>query len=253
MPPCWRAPPAPASTRSPPPIPTGTGEQLVQRVRSEVWSRPVEGLELVPTGAGFAAFSLGFLSPTNRSRCSRPGRGPGSPRAAATCSFAASPGRSRPDRPTRRSLRQTQSAADGTRQARPDGGRPIRPLSRQSPTACLRGCQRAARVDRRAARPAAPGEQAAAEERALERAVAVHAAAAESAGLTGRVQAGHRLPVAPSTRADRSVSMPPRLLRVRMCSFTAISGPAFGSSSLCGLATRMSLSPRYRRACRGSR
>lgn len=44
-------------------IPAGTGEQIVQRVRSEVWSRPVEGLEFVPTGAGFAAFSLGFLSP----------------------------------------------------------------------------------------------------------------------------------------------------------------------------------------------
>jgi hypothetical protein len=44
-------------------IPTGTGEQIVQRVRSEVWARPVDGLEFVPAGAGFAAFSLGFLSP----------------------------------------------------------------------------------------------------------------------------------------------------------------------------------------------
>lgn len=43
-------------------IPTGTGEQIVQRVRSEVWGRPVEGLEHVPAGAGFAAFSLGFLA-----------------------------------------------------------------------------------------------------------------------------------------------------------------------------------------------
>ncbi len=43
-------------------IPRGTGEQLVQRVRSEVWGRPIDGLEFVPTGAGFAAFSLGFLS-----------------------------------------------------------------------------------------------------------------------------------------------------------------------------------------------
>jgi hypothetical protein len=42
-------------------IPTGTGEQLVQRVRSEVWGRGVEGLEYVPTGAAFAAYSLGFL------------------------------------------------------------------------------------------------------------------------------------------------------------------------------------------------
>ncbi|MFC6355337.1 hypothetical protein [Luethyella okanaganae] len=43
-------------------IPTGTGEQLVQRVRSEVWGRPVEGLDYVPAGAAFAAFSLGFLA-----------------------------------------------------------------------------------------------------------------------------------------------------------------------------------------------
>lgn len=42
-------------------IPAGTGEQLVQRVRSEVWGRPLDGLEYVPTGAAFAAFSLGFL------------------------------------------------------------------------------------------------------------------------------------------------------------------------------------------------
>lgn len=43
-------------------IPTGTGEQLVQRVRSEVWGRPIDGLEFVPAGAGFAAVTLGFLS-----------------------------------------------------------------------------------------------------------------------------------------------------------------------------------------------
>lgn len=42
-------------------IPAGTGEQLVQRVRSEVWGRGVDGLEYVPTGAAFAAYSLGFL------------------------------------------------------------------------------------------------------------------------------------------------------------------------------------------------
>lgn len=42
-------------------IPTGTGEQLVRRVRSEVWGRGVAGLEYVPSGAAFAAFSLGFL------------------------------------------------------------------------------------------------------------------------------------------------------------------------------------------------
>jgi hypothetical protein len=43
-------------------IPTGTGEQIVQRVRSEVWGRPIDELDFVPAGAGFAAVSLGFLS-----------------------------------------------------------------------------------------------------------------------------------------------------------------------------------------------
>ena len=43
-------------------IPTGTGEQIVQRVRSEVWGRPIDALDFVPAGAGFAAVSLGFLS-----------------------------------------------------------------------------------------------------------------------------------------------------------------------------------------------
>ncbi|MFP3465135.1 hypothetical protein [Leifsonia sp. SIMBA_070] len=42
-------------------VPTGTGEQLVQRVRAEVWGRPIDGLEYIPAGAGFAAESLGFL------------------------------------------------------------------------------------------------------------------------------------------------------------------------------------------------
>jgi hypothetical protein len=42
-------------------IPTGTGEQIVHRVRSEVWGRPIEGLEHVPAGGAFAALSLGFL------------------------------------------------------------------------------------------------------------------------------------------------------------------------------------------------
>lgn len=43
-------------------IPSGTGEQLVQRVRAEVWGRPVDDLEFVPAGAAFAAYSLGFLA-----------------------------------------------------------------------------------------------------------------------------------------------------------------------------------------------
>jgi hypothetical protein len=32
-------------------IPTGTGEQIVHRVRSEVWGQPIRGLEHVPAGA----------------------------------------------------------------------------------------------------------------------------------------------------------------------------------------------------------
>ncbi|MFM9918538.1 hypothetical protein [Lacisediminihabitans sp. H27-G8] len=42
-------------------IPTGTGEQIVQRVRSEVWGHPIPGFEYVPAGAAFAGLSLGFL------------------------------------------------------------------------------------------------------------------------------------------------------------------------------------------------
>jgi hypothetical protein len=42
-------------------IPNGTGEAIVHKVRSEVWGRPIAGLEHVPAGASFAAFSLGFL------------------------------------------------------------------------------------------------------------------------------------------------------------------------------------------------
>jgi hypothetical protein len=42
-------------------VPTGAGEQIVRKVRSEVWSRPIPQLEHVPAGAGFAALGLGFL------------------------------------------------------------------------------------------------------------------------------------------------------------------------------------------------
>lgn len=42
-------------------IPVGTGEQIVQRVRSEVWGRPIPGLEHVSAGGAFAALSLGFI------------------------------------------------------------------------------------------------------------------------------------------------------------------------------------------------
>lgn len=42
-------------------IPEGTGEQIVHRVRSEVWGRPLPETEHLPAGAGFAAEALGFL------------------------------------------------------------------------------------------------------------------------------------------------------------------------------------------------
>ena len=46
-------------------IPTGTGEQLVHRVRAEVWGRAIDGLEHVVAGGAFAALSLGFLGDTD--------------------------------------------------------------------------------------------------------------------------------------------------------------------------------------------
>jgi hypothetical protein len=42
-------------------IPSGTGEQIVHKVRTEIWGRPIDGLDFVPAGAAFAALSLGFL------------------------------------------------------------------------------------------------------------------------------------------------------------------------------------------------
>lgn len=48
-------------------IPDGTGEQLVHRVRSEVWGRPIRGAEHLPSGAGFAALTLGFLGESDES------------------------------------------------------------------------------------------------------------------------------------------------------------------------------------------
>jgi len=41
-------------------VPENTGEQIVRRVRSEVWGRLIDEIDL-PAGAAFAAFSLGFL------------------------------------------------------------------------------------------------------------------------------------------------------------------------------------------------
>jgi hypothetical protein len=42
-------------------IPEGTGEQIVQRVRNEIWGRPIPEFAHIPSGAAFAAVSLGFL------------------------------------------------------------------------------------------------------------------------------------------------------------------------------------------------
>ena len=43
-------------------IPANTGDMIVQRVRSEVWSRPLDTFAAVPAGVAFAAASLGFLA-----------------------------------------------------------------------------------------------------------------------------------------------------------------------------------------------
>src|SRR5690606_37249100 len=45
-------------------VPDQIGEKNLRRVRSEVWSRPIEGLEHVPAGAAFAAMTLGILAMT---------------------------------------------------------------------------------------------------------------------------------------------------------------------------------------------
>lgn len=42
-------------------IPDGAGEQIVRKVRTEVWGRPAAGAEHVPAGSAFAALALGFL------------------------------------------------------------------------------------------------------------------------------------------------------------------------------------------------
>jgi hypothetical protein len=42
-------------------VPDAVGEQIVRRVRTEVWGRPVPGVDYIPAGAAFAASSMGFL------------------------------------------------------------------------------------------------------------------------------------------------------------------------------------------------
>jgi hypothetical protein len=47
--------------------PTGTGEQIVRRVRTEVWGRPIRSAPHVPAGAAFAALTLGFIGESDES------------------------------------------------------------------------------------------------------------------------------------------------------------------------------------------
>ena len=67
-----------ASRRSPRRSPTGTGEQLVQRVRSEVWGRGVDGLEYVPAGRGVRRLQPRLPRRRPGARSSRRARGRGS-------------------------------------------------------------------------------------------------------------------------------------------------------------------------------
>jgi hypothetical protein len=43
-------------------VPDGSGLPVVQKVRAEVWGRPLAGHDNLPGGAAFAALSLGFFS-----------------------------------------------------------------------------------------------------------------------------------------------------------------------------------------------
>ncbi len=54
-------------------VPNNIGESIVRKVRGEVWGRPVADGARIPTGAGFAAVALGFIS--DKPDLSRPGRG----------------------------------------------------------------------------------------------------------------------------------------------------------------------------------
>ena len=46
---------------------SGTGEQIVHRVRTEVWGRPIRSAPHIPAGAGFAALALGFIGDADES------------------------------------------------------------------------------------------------------------------------------------------------------------------------------------------
>ena len=73
-------------------IPAGTGEQLVQRVRSEVWGRGVEGLEYVPDRCRVRGVQPRIPRRRRGAALRDRARGRGSRHGADTCSCAASPG-----------------------------------------------------------------------------------------------------------------------------------------------------------------
>ena len=171
-------------------IPDGTGEQLVQRVRSEVWGRGVEGLEYVPAGAAFAAFSLGFLG-DDPVRLFETGPWTQAHVASRACARATQ-------------ALDAEGVAAGRAGAAPHRAPGLDALATDRP---FRGDGSAGGTTR---------EEASAEERSLERAVAVHAAAAEARGSPTAKSPGTGAPSAPSARESRSVWMPPRLLRVRI-------------------------------------
>jgi len=87
-------------------------------------------------------------------------------------------------------------------------------------------------------------EEAAAKERPFQRVVSVDAAAAEAGDLPGGVQPVDGLAVDPERARGQIGLMPPRLLRVRMCSLTPMSGPTAGSRMRCGAAVRARRSAR---------
>ncbi|MBF4512729.1 hypothetical protein ITJ66_09550 [Plantibacter sp. VKM Ac-2885] len=54
-------------------LPTAVGDQIVQKVRSQVWSRPLGDGHGLPTGAAFAAVGLGFIAEPERAAVFRSG------------------------------------------------------------------------------------------------------------------------------------------------------------------------------------
>ena len=125
-------------------IPAGTGAQIVQRVRAEVWGRAIDGLEDVPgrwcLRGAVPRLSRRRAKPT-RCGSSNPAPGPGSRRRAVTCSSSGRPG-AWPARPARAPIPRTRhrgslrSAATSTRRIAALPARPRvlrRPVRRGDP------------------------------------------------------------------------------------------------------------------------